>query len=1156
MRRHQSVGAAIDSTQYSGGAAPELCVDESNSEMMTEIPPLATTPVLSGPLAIADSKMAEAHTGQEGGDGGWAEAPMTEDLSLAEPVADGNGGGASAETPGADGEQNEAVDSAGIVDISGGASPVPGSTPEAEQPVGDLCSIGDASGVGQSPVIDKIDKEATGTTQSEKLAANNASILVFSGQMEGALGELKTQASNIVGQVDGWVANASSQLNPGDVNSRVGPTFDIAKAAIEGGLADAPSRALAAKQTGQANFDLGQDTLDQQVDAAVTSARVGLDALALKCPGEISQKTQAAATQVEAMAGQYATKARAAAEKAATGGKSEDQEEKDSQGKAASQVGNKVAGQCMRYGGQIASVLRKRGDSAAQAVQKKVAAKTKDVVAAETSLKSKITSQVGSAKSAFGRDADSAAAGIESNRAAYLAQLDANQKGLETDATTEVEGRRQAIEDKGAQAKTKVPASVESLRTQFQSQLDTIEADAGSWAPKADPMLVQSKMDQVSADFDATKSTLKTKLDGKGADLQSEMDEEVAALSTNIDLLVENTKAQAQQTASDFVNTGEQSLLDLEKAASNAQTEVTNTVGAAIGPDIDGLASIITTTTESVGKITTGINTLTQGATGRFRLALTSMVDMIPRLVKGVSAKSPSPDLDDAGWQTLIDQQIQIQIKAQTIDPQLLAARIKDIRGGNRFTALRALRDLNPAQVEAVKLQFQQMNNQSLDSFVAERFDGAGHLEDAIEAYQDGNKLDGALAELREAADGAGLDEAAVGRVLSSLSATEIAELRQLAKSDSTAAEVLDKRPDLFDEASEDAVAAEQAIGAVDPSVWSKAGVDPNDLTTLAKLSPDQIQGLTEKAGIDREQLVLMMKQNGVSPDTYTAFDIHADPDKELKENATQAKMLLGQLEIDQGGARQRDGRTFLSAASDGIWGNESRENNEANLNNVIGQIEEAIADGKVDPEQLEFLRSQMRRTSGDTQRGFTSEMDRGANQLRDLELTRDGLEWGAKEGTYWVTMLETGGNHAAASLAKGGVAGTLEFARTYATETLVEERDPLAAAQHGARDFAFTGAKETLTTMASSPAKDPVTSAAADYLIGTPLDAMHNSVKEMDESNYKYDEAMSHGNYIKPDDAAQIAKPKSVSNILGKNAAKSAGSNLMDMPAKLLGGP
>jgi hypothetical protein len=709
---------------------------------------------------------------------------------------------------------------------------------------------------------------------------------------------------------DGWVANASSQLSPGDVASEVAPTFEEARQSVASGLQDAPARCEAAMATGVANLDAGKALLDARIDTSIAAISGGLDSLATTVPSDIRSRAASAVSRLEGAGANSAKAARSSAAGKAAALRKSDEDDKDTKVAAATQAGTAIGARCTSYAKRVAAGIQARGNSTAAVVEQKIASNRTSLDTAKTTLHGQVKTAVSAAKSKMETDANGASQGIEANRLAMNNQLNADETAVSGNAETEVEARRAAIESVGSKAKTAVPGSVEALRAKFQGQVDLLQAEADVWAPNVDPTLVQSKLDTLSADFDAAKAALQTELDGKGAELQGQMDAEVVLLGTNIEQLVSDSKASALKTAQDFNSEGEQMLLGLEANAASATTDVMAEVNSKIEPTLGNMNNALASMAGQMHGLSGQVEGIGARAHTGLDMALKTLVGMVDRVAKGGAASAPSVSTDDAGWQTIMSQQIKLQFEAMQVDPAMVAARVRDLEAGNIYGKLRAIRELGPAQMEAVKNEFLAKTGQELSTFLDTAFDdaGEGRLGEAAAAYLSGDTTKGAVAELSEwggpAFSHRFVNENMVSHVLSSFGPEKLAEIRAAAANDKRAANVLEAAPQLFDEAEKDAADAAGTLEGVQPDDLAAVGVNPNDLSSMSRLNTGELQALAATLGADREQMILLMKQNGVAPDTYSGFDISTDPDMPAKLAAMKAELFEYYAYVDQNGGQ------------------------------------------------------------------------------------------------------------------------------------------------------------------------------------------------------------------------------------------------------------
>jgi len=973
----------------------------------------------AAPSGVGEEEQATTESAEDGG--GMTTAEPAD--APADAPAGGGGAGAPQVPSGGGGGETVAGGGGGRSRDAGGQAP----TPPVQAPTSMPAPAGGGSQRSRPPVIDKIAAEVTGSTPAEQLSANMSLVDGFAGQLTAALSALQGRSEGIVGQVDGWVANATGRLDPGDYASQVQPAFSQARASVQGELADAPGRIEGARQVGMGAVDTAETELCSRIDGMATQAMSALDGIEAQESASIQSRfsqvarsvvtqgtrcSTAAVRDASAEAGRYRQKAE----------KAEGEEAKTARSKAeaAGKVGTRVAQRCQDYAGKAAASLEQRGKLAAAAVKGEVDRARAQVRTSKQALQSAVKTAASTARSTLETDAGALSDSIDASRTAYVAQLDADERELGDDVGAEVQARQTAIEKLGSDAKTSVPASVEGLRTGFEAQLDGLRSTVGSVGEDADAAEVQSLVDSLSGEWDKAHGELDTSLSTKGDELQSSMELEVTGLGGRVSELVTAAQGSAGATAQEFSFTAGQQVVDFETSTATAGDELTTGFDADKATELDALEGLPLKTGQTVqaarGKADGFLETVMTGITAR----LDGWVNAVPGVIRG-AALAAGGDLDDAGWDAVVDQQMALQQQVQRMDPRLVKTRVEHLARG--YDMLRSLRELNAVQLEAVRQQFESTTGKDFDEFVATKGGLNSEQRNALQAYARGDKLQGALAELRDhtAAGGLWIKEDRVADVLSSLSSAELSQLRQLAANDPEAKAILEESPELFDSAQEDAAAAEGAVKDVEQGTWARLGVDPNDLTSLGRVPPEVLASEVADGNLPREQLLLVMKQNGISPDNYDGFEIVSDPQRAEKVAANNAKVYAEFIKTD-----------LYGAMADAGWGGEDTSQNRKEMRGLLNEIQEATASGTLDPARLDQFKARYNLLNHVHQRAFNSRMDNVDTAITAAEVTKEVAKTAA------VAVATAAGGPA------GGAAmsGALEAADSLANDMILEEKD------------------------------------------------------------------------------------------------------------------
>jgi len=1044
----------------------------------------------SGPGAQADLGIA-LDAGDDGGSGG----------AMAEPddgVMFAGGGEAGVAEAVVQAVPEDGVEDVGCVPVTGGPATVP-ELPCEITPVSPQVGAA-APQVALAPVIDEVMGEATGVAPSENFVANLSSVEGFASQVVSATASMSTVAAGIVGQVDGWVANYTGQLVPADYDAAVQPTFDAAKIAIEGALPDVSGRASSAMNTGLANVDSARASLDSRLAAAVASSNTTLDGLENTLPVSFETMFTNGATDVRAqggraqasavaagvserfrylrLAGQYAHRVQEGESSWSKDPKLETYKEQQVRAvrKAvmAGRVGQTVASKCTNYANRIAMNLERRASLAAAAVRGEVQTARDAIEAKRVVAAAAIETAHRAARKTLETDAESLTNGVDGNRTAYLNQLAAEQEVLGVDVAAEVENRRLAIETVGEGYKESVPAAITNLQTTFDAKVEALRGEIRVLGARADQALVQSLVDTLSADFDLARAALQTELDGKSDAIQADMDTEVVSLDVNVQTLIDDANASASKAATDFAMLGEQEIAAYETGGASAGTALQAEVLGSIQADLDAIghepAACHTAIKAGIPNANAMISRGKEGA----KVRMDVWIDGIPAAVTGASLASPSGDMAEAAWKDLIDQQLATFDQAMRINPAGIVDRLKNVNA--RWDQMRTLRELSPAQLQAVRHYFESTTGKDFEQHLSTMV----HLTDgnftAVMAYAEGNKIEGVLAELRErSGDLTGSEVLSCKEVLTSLTADEIHQVKAAAANDPIAARLVEHYGPMFDQAAANADAAMNEVAAVDPSVWQALNADPTDMTTLANVAPERLAEFVRAGKLPRDELLLVLKQSGLPQDHYDGVEICADPQRTEREYAQQVAVYAGFLETNLHGQQARAG-----------WGGEGTTQNRREMRALLSEIQGIVRSGLCTKARYEQIQSRYRLLNHVHQRAFNSRMDNVDTAITAAKVTR--------------TVAKTAGSVAVGVASAGNPAvmaaynGVLETADSLANDMILEDKSLEDSAEKAAlrggigmlTSLAGGVAGRAVTNSGGSEAAKHVTGQAVDYVTGT----------------------------------------------------------------------
>ena len=489
-------------------------------------------------------------------------------------------------------------------------------------------------------------------------------------------------------------------------------------------------------------------------------------------------------------------------------------------------------------------------------------------------------------------------------------------------------------------------------------------------------------------------------------------------------------------------------------------------------------------------------------------------------------------------------------------------------------TALETLRGMRPDQVRSLDAHFQKTHGKSLVAYLGQK--GTIKNMDAIRGYVEGSRADGALAELRQlsgkkllfGADDVVAQSTGLKRVLGSLGAKDLADLKTKAAQDPEAAKLLSLHSTLFEQADRSAKATSTDL---DPETVEAHGIDPSKPATLEGKSLAQIKAFATSAlkdgKLDREQLLGVFKRSGLDPAAFEAVKHVTDPERVKKATKRDAELLVGFLETDLKGDMADHVNGFVLKK----------------LERLQGRIKKASASGSLDPETFKALEAEYHALLPAKAKSFHSSMKRLETVADVATATADVAKFVARKTMYAGTLVLTGGNVAAAEGAEALTAAGLEFVGTAANAHLLEGRSIADSVELGAVKGLGTGAYHMATPLGLEGFGGGLAKASFDTLTNTTLDVMRSNMdddrklrrgpapKSLAELKARPGEsgtmpkhlAKSSRDLARMSDEEKTAyirqggpKRRSLGQVLAKNAVKSVGSELLWGAEGKLGGP
>ncbi|GEM_PF-7127391 len=972
---------------------------------------------------------------------------------------------------------------------------------------------------GSGRALARLQKEITGMSPAELATEIDRRVNGFRSRTETLRLDVDAKANTIGADVPSWQSAGQARVEAAEagVPGKVAGIFDAPRSEISTSLLDVPSRVAMARDNAIAAVEASAAGLRSSAESALAAVMPEATGLKTEFKASFDAEEAASIKGLTTVAGQLSGQATAAGEREAKRLEKEASGTGEAEGDASDSDGPRIA---RSAGTMAAKDIQGRASEGVTAIEN-AATKARGLIdgevvkaeaavdAAGLTLQADLDAAELEVKSSARTAGDGVIATIDAARSAAAATVDSTEQGLQPAIDQEVGLARADIDSLGTLGAADLPGKAADVLTAMDRNLDAIDQSLDQLRGEEDPEQVKRLLDEVTKNLDTCRKTALDDLEKERAAVRDGISARAQQLEDAVDKKISDAETSAAAAASAFVSTGEGEVSGYESSMAALPDELSTKVDAARDRAVQAARKGIGSSRTTLDGALKGIGAQMKTSASQLGSFAHTLIKDIPQVVKRavvasrLSAMAPFGDglgAEEAvqrGRAVLQQERIEAAEVAK-VDRATLQGRVDTLvtAGPGGTLTLEALRGLDKYQVQAVKEMYAEKTSRDLVSDLSSRLKGQDLA--AAKGYLNGDRVAGALAEIagahRDKTFGVAtikqLHPNEVRTALSTLSAQEIDELRARAANDPKAAAVVAMVPDLFDQAKNEAAAAEADFAKVPAGRLEEFGVDPQDPRTLLKKSPNEIADMISDGVVDRETMLNVLKRSGQDPAAYEGLKIVSDPQRFEKEAAHKAELLVDLLDTNLNGAMANTGNAFETG--------DKRANNDAAMRKLQAEVRAASAGGTLDPRQYDAFKRRYQVLNSMHQHAFNEKMDNLDTAVDTAVVVKEGLKVGATELAGVV-----GGPAGRAAMSAG-----LEGLDTAVTERYVNDKSWDESLTAAAQDSALSGATALAGGLAGKAGglgkgavdrfASPLANAAAANVAQIAPKAVHGAVREM----------------------------------------------------------
>ncbi|MFT7518480.1 MAG: hypothetical protein ACI9MC_000611, partial [Kiritimatiellia bacterium] len=963
----------------------------------------------------------------------------------------------------------------------------------------------------------KIYRELRGLSPAEMHAELATRGRMLEQKINASTAELSTKVIDISAKSADWALNAQSRINVAatDIDSGVDNAMADIETSIETSMAAYPALLAASHKSASAAITAQEAQLIPELDPAFDSLDESMNSTEQAAADSMSQACTTTATSIQERGERASRKAVSKGNRMARRYKRK-KVDKDSKtakkqkaknakkAQAAKAAGSKGAAQLKQMVQGPSQSVRMQAPLAPLMAMGAIAASREKLRIARSAAASVVTMGAVAAQKKSTDDTQAFIGDLQTRRStAIQAVSDAKMKAKRA-LHAQVTKQRLAITTAAVTAPVTLQQKASQLEGQFQEALGIVRDKIASVSDHTDPKKAAKALRAVEASIDAARQQANQGMDQAGAELKASIDGSAKSVEDGIVTAIvavgdKGRAALAQfedKTVADFTT----ATLTLEGAAAKYAAD---TRTARTQPFTEGVLAMISASADTGAAVSTFKGALKQ-VESKVASKLRKGLAKVSSLARGAVSRIDSGDVSVSSAMAGAQADLDAIERRGRVDTKTLSKRLDGVLKERREIAVDAtgdvvllgrdvkaetdaalggLRGMTEDQGSTLKDMAKEGGGKSVIEQLKER-GVRGHALDAAKAYLEGDKVTGLLHELQHQRDSAGLYDQGMSKrgmeqLVGMLSPSEIAEIKARASEFPGAAKLLSLHSEVLDQAESAGKKADLAWAGADKAALKEAGVDPADPESFNKLSNKQWGNLMRAGVMKRDELVSVMRRNGIDPERVESFTSASDPALQQKNNAKYGQLLLAKLEITKSGAMAES-----ASLMQGVGGSIEKHGDNKTIADLQQKLREKIRGGTLSDEDYQAFKKQVSKLEHKAHKRFNNKMDNLDTAVEVATVVKDGLVEGA------VGLARLTGGPGLASAMRGG----LKSVETFAHETIVEGRSAEDAAKLAAVDGltaaageAIGGAGSVVTRVVGGAAIDTVGAVGREYLTHDP---------------------------------------------------------------------